>query len=146
MTISTTLHKHNGEISPNTVIVLGLKYNHSELQIQSSPFRMNINEFWTCSPKSAQSNHGLTLIRAHDQSYLDRKLTKIEALFSDWNMTVRNSKSDLHRSYWRSMSHEPLLQISDRSAHRRSWIGPLMKSRQWKKKLSFSLSGGCKKK
>ena len=95
--------------------------------------------------KSAQSNHRLTLIVAHDQNCTDRKLTKIGALFSDWKMTVWNSKSDLHRSDWRLMSHEPLLQISDRSAHRRSWIGPLMKSRQWRKKLSFSLSGGCKK-
>ena len=33
--------------------------------------------------KSAQSNHELTLIGAHDQNCPDRKLTKTEALFSD---------------------------------------------------------------
>ena len=87
--------------------------------------------------KSAQSNHGLTLIGAHDQNCLDRKLTKIEVLFSNWNMTVWNSKSDLYRSNWRSTSHEPLHQISGRSAHRWSRIGPLMKYGQWKKNRVF---------
>ena len=90
--------------------------------------------------KSAQSNHGLTLIRAHDQNYPDIKLTKIEALFSDWKTTVRNSKSDLHHSDWRSISYEPLLQISGRSTHRISEIGLLMKSGQWRKTEFFSLT------
>ena len=66
---------------------------------------------------SAQSNHWLTLIEAHDQNCPDRKLTKTEALFLDWKKIVRNSKSDLHHSDWRSMSHEPLLQISGQSVH-----------------------------
>ena len=104
---------------------------HSELRSMSSE---------RAHQKLAQSNHGSTWIRAHDQNFSDRKLTKIEALFSDWNMTFRNSKSDLHRSDWRSMSHESLLQISDRSAHRRSGIKPLMKSRQWRKTEFFSLT------
>ena len=90
--------------------------------------------------KSAQSNHGLTLIGVHDQNYPDRELTKTEALFSDWKTTVRNSKSNIHRSDWRSMSHKPLLQISSWLAHRRSEIGPLMKSRQWRKTEFFSLT------
>ena len=90
--------------------------------------------------KSAQSNHILTLIEAHDQNYPDRKPTKIEALFLDWKTTIRNSKSDLHYSDWRSMSHKPLLQISSWSAHRRSGIGPLMKSGQWRKTEFFSLT------
>ena len=90
--------------------------------------------------KSAQSNHWLTLIGAHDKNCPDRKVTKTEALFSNWKTTVRNSKSNLHRSDWRSMSHKPLLQISGRLAHRRSEIGPLMKSGQWKKTEFFSLT------
>ena len=90
--------------------------------------------------KSAQSNHILTLIEAHDQNYPDRKPTKIEALFLDWKTTIRNSKSDLHRSDWRSMSHKSLLQISGRSTHRRSGIRPLMKSGQWRKTEFFSLT------
>ena len=45
LAISTTLHKDNGEISPNIATILGLKYNCYELQIQSPPFRMKINEF-----------------------------------------------------------------------------------------------------
>ena len=47
--------------------------------------------------KSAQSNHGLTLIGVHDQNCPDRKNIKTEALFSDWKMTVQIFKSDLHR-------------------------------------------------
>ena len=90
--------------------------------------------------KSAQSNHRLTLIRAHDQNCPDIKLTKIEALFSDWKTTVRNSKSDLHHSDWRSISYEPLLQISGRLTHRRSEFGLLMKSGQWRKTEFFSLT------
>ena len=88
--------------------------------------------------KSDQLNRGLTLIGVHDQNCPDRKRIKMEALFSDWKTTVLISKSDLHRSEWRSMSHEPLLQISGRSAHRQSRIGPLMKSGQWKKNFFLS--------
>ena len=90
--------------------------------------------------KSAQSNHRLTLIRAHDQNCPNRKLTKIEVLFSDWKTTFWNSKSDLHRSDWRSMSQESLIQILSRSAHKRSGIGPLMKFGQWRKIEFFSLT------
>ena len=89
--------------------------------------------------KSAQSNHGLILIKAHDQNYPDRQLTKIEALFLDWKKTVQNSKYDLHRSDWRSMSHELLLQILDRSTDKRSRIEYLMKSGLWRK-TGFFLS------
>ena len=87
--------------------------------------------------KSAQSNHGLTSIGVHDQNCPDRKHIKMEALFLDWKTTVWISKSDIHRSEWRSMSHKPLLQISDRSAHRKSGIRPLMKSGQWRKNWIF---------
>ena len=90
--------------------------------------------------KSAQSNHRLTLIGAHDQKCLDRTLTKTEALFSNWKTTVQNSKSNLHCSDLRSMSHEPLLQILGRSTHRWSRIGPLMKYGQWRKIGFFSLT------
>ena len=90
--------------------------------------------------KSAQSNHGLSLIGAHDQNCLDRKLTKTKALFSDWKTTIWNSKFDLHCSDWRLMSHKPLLQILGWSAHRRSGIEPLMKSGQWRKTEFFSLT------
>ena len=90
--------------------------------------------------KSAQLNHILTLIEAHDQNCPDRKLTKTEALFSDWKTTIRNSKSDLHHSDWRSISYEPLLPISGRSTHKRSGIRPLMKSGQWRKTEFFSLT------
>ena len=117
--------------------------SNSKSNIHRSKWRLM--SFERAHLKSAQPNHGLILIGAHNQNFLARKLTKIKALFSDWKMTVQNSKYDVHHLNWRSMSHEPLLQISDRSAHRRSWIGPLMKSRQWRKKLSFSLFGGCKK-
>ena len=62
------------------------------------------------------------------------------SLFSSFSlMTVRNSKSDLHRSYWRYMSHEPLLQISTRSDHGWSGIRHLMKSGHDEKNLHFSL-------
>ena len=89
---------------------------------------------------SAQSNHKLTLIGAHDQNCPDRKLTKTEALFLDWKKIVRNSKSDLHHSDWRSISYEPLLPISGRSTHRRSEIRLLMKFGQWRKTEFFSLT------
>ena len=100
---------------------------------------MKTNDSERALQKSAQSNHGLTSIGVHDQNCSDRKRIKTEALFSDWKTTFRISKSDLHRSEWISMSHEPLLQISSRLVHRRSRIGPLMKFGQWRKKLNFSL-------
>ena len=92
--------------------------------------------------KSAQSNHGLTLIGAYDQNYPDRKRIKTKALFSDWKTTVQISKSDFHHSDWRSMSHEPLLQISGRSTHRRRVIVHLMKSGQWRKNCVFLFKNG----
>ena len=90
--------------------------------------------------KSVQSNHGLILIGAHNQNFLARKLTKINALFSDWKTTVQNSKSDLHYSDWRSMSHEPHREILVQSSHRWSGIRHLMKSGLWKKTEFFSLT------
>ena len=112
------------------IIVLNSKSNlhHSELRSMSSE---------RAHQKSVQSNHILTLIGAHNQNCPDRKLTKTEALFLDWKTTVRNFKSDLHRSDWRSTSHESLLQILGRSTHKRSRIRPLMKSGQWKKTEFF---------
>ena len=89
---------------------------------------------------SAQSNHWLTLIEAHDQNCPDRKLTKIEALFSDWKTTVRNSKSDLPYSHWGLMSDELFLQILGWSAHIRSEIRLLIKYGQWRKTKFFSLT------
>ena len=70
------------------IIVLNSKSNlhYSKLRSMSSE---------RAHQKSAQLNHGLTLIGAHDQNCLDRKLTKIEAPFSDWKTIVRNSKSNL---------------------------------------------------
>ena len=137
LAISTTLHKNNREILPNIPL-----FSKKNITFQKSKSNLHRSEwksmnFEHAHQKSAQSNHILTLIRARDQNCQNRKLTKIEALFSDWKTTVRNSKSYLHCSDWRSISHEPLFQISGRPAHRRSRIRPLMKSGQWKKKTKF---------
>ena len=140
MAISTTLHKNNGEISPNTPL-----FSDWNITVPNSKSNLHRPELRSMSSertlqKLAQSNHRLISIGVYDQNCLDRKRIKIEALFSDWKMIIWISKSDLHRSHWRSMSHKPLLQILGQLAHRKSGIGPLMKFGQWRKTEFFSLT------
>ena len=96
----------------------------------------------SCEPLlqiSARLDHGQSDIGPLIKSGHDAKNLRF-SLFSSFSlMTVRNSKSDLHHSYWRYVSHEPLLQISARSDHGRSGIGHLMKSEHDEKNLRFSL-------
>ena len=98
---------------------------------------MKINKSQTCPPKIGSIEPRINLVGAYDQNCSNRKRIKIEALFSDWKTIVQISKSDLHRSDWRSMSQESLIQISGQSAHKRSRIIPLMKSGQWRKNCVF---------
>ena len=92
------------------------------------------------APKIAtQSDHELTSIKANDQNNPERKARQNKGSIFGWKMTFQNSKSDLHRSNWRLMSCEPLLQISARSDHGQSDIGHLIKSGHDGKNLRFSL-------
>ena len=96
----------------------------------------------SCKPLlkiSARSDHGQSGNVPLMKFRHDVKNLRFSLLSSFSLMTVRNSKSNLHRSYWRYMSQEPLLQISTRSDHGQSGIGHLMKSGYDEKNLRFSL-------
>ena len=93
-----------------------------------------------CAPKIAtQLDYELTSIKANDQNSPERKARQNKGSIFGRKMTFQNSKSDLHRSNWILMSCEPLLQISARSDHGQSRIGPLIKSGHDGKNLRFSL-------
>ena len=139
LAISTTLYKDNGEISPNTTIVLRLKYNYSKLQIHFPLFKMKINEFWKCSPKISSIEPWIDLDRT--------SWSKLSGLKTHQN---RGSVLELkdNRTELQILSPPFRLKINESWTSLPSFrsIGPQTKQDRtfdeiWtvKKKLSFSL-------